>query len=161
MNKKHIVIFILLSVSQLLASTVKMSTAHLNFKDGDGSLVFTFFLDDFQEHLSLKYNKEIKLNAEGEFAEILNSYVNEKFVLEINGKPQQIKYEGLDFLEKNRVDVDFSFTYHGHVKQVMVENKLLFDAFENQSNLVYVSSEGNRRQILRFTKEDFKKSLEY
>lgn len=130
--------------------------------DGDGSVVFTFFLDDFNSHLSGKYATEVDLSSKEHHESVLNHYINENFKLEINGKIQEMKLVAVEFLDGNRVDVDFEFHYHGDIKTVNVHNALLFDAYEDQSNLVYVNPfKGRNKQILRFTPGNEEKLLEY
>lgn len=162
MNTKIFVAFVLLFVFSVQAHPVKMSTAHLNFMDGDGSVVFTFFQDDFKSHLSEKYLTEVDLESKEHHQNVLSHYINENFTLEINGKVQNMKLVAVEFLDDNRVDVDFEFHYHGHIKTVSVHNALLFDAYDEQSNLVYVNPfDGRNKQILRFTSEEPVKILEY
>lgn len=162
MNTKIIFALFTLVILSVQAHPVKMSTAHLNFMDGDGSVVFTFFQDDFKSHLSEKYVTEVDLHSEEHHENVLSHYINENFTLEINGKLQNMKLVAVEFLDDNRVDVDFEFHYHGAIKTVSVHNALLFDAYEEQSNLVYVNPfNGRNKQILRFTSEDSVKVLEY
>lgn len=159
---KIFVVFVVLLVFNVQAHPVKMSTAHLSFMEGDGSVVFTFFLDDFKKHLSEKYLTDVDLHSTEHQESVLSHYINEKFALEINGKSHPIKLVAVEFLDENRVDVDFEFHYHGDIKTVNVHNALLFDAFEEQSNLVYVTPfKGKNKQILRFTPGDTEKLLEY
>ncbi|XOD68963.1 MAG: DUF6702 family protein [Flavobacteriales bacterium AspAUS03] len=82
-----------------------------------------------------------------QFERILKAYVEKKFNLRINGKPNTLRFVG------KRVDEKFTWleyesSVESTVSEVKVSNSLLIEQHSNQRNIINFSIRGTRKTVI-------------
>ena len=140
----------LLAVIVLLVSSFSkehkfyLSVSEVNFNEEKASfeIIGRYFIDDMQEVLQMRYDKELSLDPEQLSPNVdfyLERYFAQKFDLRLNAQKQSLNYVGKTFkgdqivilLQSEAID-DLSG------KPLEIENKVLMELFEEQKNLVHL-----------------------
>ena len=105
------------------------------------------FYDDLETALKDGYDGKIDLINPADkpaIDSLLDSYFRSHFGLAVNGKPVSLHYVGYEIDE----DVAWCFleaTGVADVGQLQLTNRLLFDHFPKQSNIMHVTAYGKRK----------------
>lgn len=118
-------------------------------------LAFKIFADDFESAVNKQNKVVLRLGSDRELqgaANLLFDYIKQHFTLSINGKPVSMRFVGKE-LEGEAVWVyaeAMSLQMLGTkgTKTLTMHNTLLFDLYDDQSNLVNVSVGQQRKSAL-------------
>lgn len=113
-------------------------------------IISQIFIDDFEELLRKRYDEDITLAPDNK-PEIINDYVNrylsDKLKISINGNPVDFIFIGKEYKD------DISYCYLeienvSNIKSIEVVNKVLFDIFPEQQNIVRLKLLGKNKSFL-------------
>lgn len=114
------------------------------------------FIDDFEKLLRERYDENITLATKDE-PEKVNDYINRYFLdklkVSINGKNTYFKYLGKEYKD------DIAYCYFEienitEVKSIKVTNRILFDVFEEQQNIVRLKLNNKNKSYLLIPSKD-------
>lgn len=120
------------------------------------------FVDDLNDALGKKYNKNLNLGTEKESAEelvLLKKYMSEKFSLKVNGE-----LKSMQFLSKE-LDGDVMVCYWSikevsKIKSIEVYNAVLIDWNSEQQNITHFTVNKIKNSFL-FTNSSTREVLKY
>lgn len=118
-----------------------------NSKDQTLEISVKLFADDFEKALSKSNQVTVDLvNAKdpAKANKMVAAYLQQHLVLKVNGKPVQFDFVGY---EKEREAV-WSFVQVNNIATVSkleINNSLLYDAYEQQINIMHVTVNGERK----------------
>lgn len=129
---------------------IHISTVEINHNAADKSLEITckIFWDDFESILTKKNNnKRVDLTNEKNLQEnnkLVAAYINSHLTITVDGKPLTLSFVGF---EKEDVVV-YSYLEVPNItslKNVSINDNLMHDMFDDQTNIVHVIFNGNRK----------------
>ena len=129
---------------------IHISTVEINHNAADKSLEITckIFWDDFESILTKKNNnKRVDLTNEKNLPEnnkLVAAYINSHLTITVDGKPLTLSFVGF---EKEDVVV-YSYLEVPNIsslKNVAINANLMHDMFDDQTNIVHVIFNGNRK----------------
>ena len=113
-------------------------------------IITEIFTDDIQQALSERNLRDVHLDSKKQTQEdilLLQHYVFKKLTIFVNGTKQGYDYIGLQY-DLDRVKLYLEITNVSSFEQVEIENKILFDAFEDQQNIIHVTTPESRRSLV-------------
>jgi hypothetical protein len=149
------VLFLIIIVPILTAATVHkfyVTTTRVEYIPQEHSLqiITEIFTDDIEETLTKRTLKEVYLDSEKETNEdlkLLQEYVFNKFVVFVNGIKVNYNYIGLQY-DIDRVKLYLEITKVSSLATLEIENTILFDAFEDQQNIIHIKTPDLRRSLV-------------
>lgn len=105
------------------------------------------FFDDFEKALEKKYKKKVNILKPADKKEVdglVAAYLTDHLKLTANGKLLELKYQGYE-IEEDAAWCYFETAKVSAVKQLGVDNDILFDQHTSQSNMVHVIINGKRK----------------
>ncbi len=119
-----------------------VSVCEINHDEKTNALQIThrIFLDDLEEGLNTFYNENLDLLNPKDLDKInrlVADYLSKRFNISVNGKKREVEYLG------NEMGKDVMLCYMEITKvkkfnTIEIENKVLFEAFDDQSNIIHV-----------------------
>ncbi|MCB0374307.1 MAG: hypothetical protein KDD04_00135 [Sinomicrobium sp.] len=161
--KKYILIFIIVLPLPAFVAVHKfyLSVTQIEYAGNEQSLqiISRIFIDDLEKILEERYGINPELATKNEMKnsdDFIKKYLSYHFKLSINGKNRPFTYIGREYendivkcyMEVDAVDISA-------VKDITVENTILFDAFEEQKNIVHFKI-NNKRKSFVLSKENDK-----
>jgi hypothetical protein len=118
-------------------------------------LAFKIFADDFESAVNKQNNVMLRLGSERELpnaANLLYEYIKRHFSMSLNGKPVASRLVGKE-IEGEAVWVyvevpSMQALGTKGTKNLTLQNTLLFDVYDDQSNLVNMSLSGQRKSAI-------------
>ncbi len=143
-------VFLSLAISQAFAHPVHVSLLNIELsEDGKWQLVVKLFMDDFENILNQKYACEIKINPNTNFDKLKTYgtlYVKEHMGFKVNNNPLELDYQFKKFKTNHEavwlyfeVDTGIKIT-----KGLEIENSLMCDQFDDQTNLLILDFKGKQ-----------------
>ena len=129
---------------------IHISTVEINHNAADKSLEITckIFWDDFESILTKKNNnKRVDLTNEKNVVDnnkLVAAYISSHLNITVDGKPLTLNFVGF---EKEDVVV-YSYlevTNISTLKNISINDNLMHDMFDDQTNIVHVIFNGNRK----------------
>ncbi|WP_136479981.1 DUF6702 family protein [Cognatitamlana onchidii] len=119
-------------------------------------IISRIFIDDFEKLLQERYDENIILagKTEQKIVELyIERYLKEKLKIKINETPVELNYIGKEY------DVDVVKCYLEiinikDVKSFEVSNKVLFDVFSDQQNIVKTKINSKEKSFILYPKKD-------
>lgn len=101
-------------------------------------IISRIFIDDLENALRKRYDQQLTFTTKNESEEVqeyLTRYLNDKIAIKINGQIVSFKFIGREY------DNDIVYCYIEindikEIKSFQISNKVLFDSFEDQQNIV-------------------------
>ena len=126
-----------------------VSVVEINHNAADKTLEISckIFTDDFEKVLAKNYQTRVDLiNPADKKAmdSVVKKYIFSHFSVSVDGKPGNLVYVGFE----RDAEAVFSYVQIDNVpsvKKVDVTNKLMYDMFDDQVNIVHVIVNGNRK----------------
>ena len=121
---------------------------------------YKFFTDDFENTLEKKFNTSLDIYADKDkvsFDKFIPAYINNSFVLTINGHRVSLNYIGYE-IEKESVYCYFEVKNITSVKTIDINNRLLYDFINDQINIMHIIING-KRQSMKLSYPDTKTAL--
>ena len=161
---KLAVVLLVLSVcvANLCAHPIKMTTAKLVvFENKQAELTINFFLDDLEKQLIIESkNPTFKVQSSADARKRINDYILGRFSVLENGKRIGFIISDISYPEGNICQVKYRSSRNCDNKLSVIEisNRLLFEASEEQVNILHLETSGGK-QIISFNYVDFDKKI--
>jgi len=119
-----------------------VSICEINYDEKTHALQIThrIFLDDLEEGLNASYKESLDLLNPKDLNKINNlveDYLSSRFTVIVNGKVKKIDYLGNE-MGKDVMWCYMEITKVKKVDTIEIEDKILFEAFDDQSNIIHV-----------------------
>ena len=121
---------------------------YFNSKEKSWEISVKLFQDDLETTLSAFTNRPIKISNEKEADKIIESYLRKHFGVQVN-KTLQTPYRYLGFEQQNdAIWVYLEMPTEQDLSGVYLENSLLLDVFDDQTNLVQLAFREKKKSYL-------------
>jgi len=143
-------IFTLTSFSTNHKFYVSVTEIEHNEKNQSLQVISRVFTDDLESLLKKRYDPRVRLGKKVETpgANIfIQEYLQQRFTVEIDGKPLKIKFLGKEYEN----DMTLFYIEIPEVKKfskIHIKNTVLLDMFEEQKNLVHVQYQGKTKSLI-------------
>jgi hypothetical protein len=126
-----------------------LSSMDLNYNSRGGTIEITcrLFTDDLENALSKAYKVSTDLSSPARHKamdELLKKYMTLHLQLKANGKRLNLNYLGFE-KDKEAVLVFIESSPVKSLKKVEIKNSLLYDLFEDQTNIMHMHYNGKRK----------------
>jgi hypothetical protein len=121
-----------------------------NEKSESLQIISRVFIDDLEDLLQTRYDKNIKLGKGNETAmvpDLLKKYLNEKIEVQLDGKLVEVNFLGKEY-EDDMLLLYLEIPKVKSFKKITVKNALLTDMFNEQKNLVHVTYKGSTKSLI-------------
>jgi hypothetical protein len=157
-----LVSFLLFSSFSLKDHETYLSVTEIEYKPEQQSLqiISRVFIDDMENVLSKRYQEEVSLSYKKDLKthkNLLQKYFSKKLVVNIEGKPVELKLLGSKF-DADQIVIFLEGLDIKTFKKVKVENLLLTDLFDDQKNIVHVK-EGDKIESMLLVKDKSSKTV--
>ena len=113
-------------------------------------IISKIFVEDLEQVLQERYSSRVQLDPKKETdldQSYLLNYISQKLKFKINEKEAQLIYIGKEY------DIDILNTYFeiedvDSLESIRIENKILIDLFPEQQNIIHLSNEKNKRNLI-------------
>lgn len=136
---------------------VRLSVATLETDAGALYVEVRFFWDDLQISIMERTsNMEFELAETPEVDRTVEQYINDMLTLEIDGEPLQGRVTARGIQDAPRADevmwwYRLEYPLSGAPERVYVKNRLLFNMFEDQRNILHVTTRSGRERAYYFS----------
>ncbi len=145
-----IFVFTIMSFSAAHKFYVSVTEIEYNEKAESLQIISRVFIDDMEDLLQTRYDKNIRLGKNNESTSVpkyLNKYLNEKIEVKIDGKLTEIKYLGKEY-EDDMLLLYLEVPKVSYFKKIEIKNAILTDMFSEQKNLVHVNYKGSTKSLI-------------
>lgn len=156
MNKIIHTLLLLLLSSSLWAHPIKMSTGRMevNTKENTISIVMNFFIDDFESALRVFYPQPPFDfdNPSDVMTFSINDYVRKNLIIKADKSKVDYKLVSLKNSKENVCQATFKGNNEklDSCQSISIQNSLLFDTYERQSNILHLKIDSQDTKILEF-----------
>ena len=163
--KRIIIVLILLPLFAFTAMhKFYVSVSQINYIQDKQSvqIISRIFIDDMEHVLRERYDESITLTGDNETKKVntyINNYLKERFVIKINGESHPVVFIGKEY----DGDIMCCYLEVEHVNSIQtfeVSNKVLFDFFEDQQNIVKTKIYDNQKNLI-LTKQNASAMLKF
>ena len=138
---KAIYLFFLLGSSVVHPLHVSVSEINYNGRNKSLEITLKVFIDDFENALSKRFDKEVKFgdNAEEKtFHPEIVKYINEQLNIKVSGEDAELEFLGK---ETDLEAVWLYFEAHNiePFQEIAFRNTLFFELFDDQTNLIHLA----------------------
>jgi hypothetical protein len=150
-----------------LAHPIKLTTGKLRYIPSSGNLELTenFFLDDFESALKKQYRMSaLDISNNKTLAKkLIQDYTSSKLNIHVNDKECSFILKDLAVIEDNVLQVKYSMSQKitGKIERIDVLNQLLFEAYDDQVNILHVDIPDKEKVILRFMPFEYRKRITF
>ncbi|WP_298536152.1 DUF6702 family protein [uncultured Algibacter sp.] len=135
-----------------------ISVTQINYIESKQSVQITsrIFIDDFEKLLRERYDETIVLAGKDEpkTADLyIERYLKEKLRIKINNEVARPVYIGKEF-DADIVKCYLEIENIKHIKTFEISNKVLFDVFEDQQNIVKTKINAKQNSFILFPQKD-------
>ena len=113
-------------------------------------IISRVFIDDFEDVINKRYNKDFKLipNLEVEEVEFyIEKYIRDKFILETKSRILDYTYLGKKY-EDDMIYLYLEVEHISPFKSLTIENLILTDLFEEQKNMIHYTSGSFKKSFI-------------
>ncbi len=113
-------------------------------------IISKMFVEDLEVILQERYDPSVVLDPKKETEIDLNylrKYVFQKFKIKINDKQVQLNYIGKEY-DIDIVNMYFEIENISVLKSIEIENKILFDKFPEQQNIIHLITPESRKNLI-------------
>ena len=154
MKKRLTIVLVLVASLGLMAMAHKFYVAifQINYAQEKKMLQVTtrIFVDDLELALEKKHKRKFHLGQASQTAEesaLMQKYLTDRFVVQLNGKPQALEYLSNE-LENNVLVCYFRVRGVDKVSSLKVTSKVLFDYVTEQQNIIQTNINGKKSSLL-------------
>jgi hypothetical protein len=122
----------------------------LNEFAGNFEVTLKIFTDDFERTLNEEKSEDIILKSgvlESDISYAIESYVRENFKIWVDDRPITWRFVGAE-IENDLSYVYFEFVQMENFKELKIENSILFDQLEQQSNVIDIEYKGRQQKMI-------------
>ena len=129
-----------------------VSTSLFNFTDTNSlQITIRLFKDDFKDALKKKYSINRVLTdqvlIDSTFHSNINNYFNSFLTVSFDGIKNKLNFLGLE--NKNEMFVFYlEIENLPNFNNLSIDNKLLFDIYSEQKNIIHVKKNGNKKSFI-------------
>ncbi len=141
----------LLPESGLHPLHVSLTNIEYNKKEKSFEMACKIFTDDFEEILKRKYDVSMKFGQDDEHKNSKKyclDYINENFFIKFDG----LKQEDIKYLKKEQnfeaIWLFFSFIPPENFKSVEISDRIMFDMFNDQKNMVIFNCSDKQKAFM-------------
>lgn len=150
--KKFVLLLLLplLSFTALHKFYVSSTDIEYNEKNRSLQIISHVFVDDLEDLLKARYNKELYLVQGKEHPqadEYVEKYFQTKLKIRVNGKERKLNYIGKEY-DKDQLLVYIEVEDVEPIKTASVENSILTDLFPEQKNVIKFENKGEIKSLL-------------
>lgn len=143
-------LILLFHSAALLFHPVHVSIMNFDYssKEKIAEVSVKVFPDDFELAFNHNYNIHLNLGSKEvnpEWQKYLNLYFDKVFSVRVNNKTKVSAAFKSYEIKEDGIMLYFTIPLKGKVKSLQIENTLLLDTFENQTNLVILSIDGKEK----------------
>lgn len=146
-----VLIFFPLLISATLHKVYVSSTEIEYVKEKQSlQIIVKIFIDDIEQDLQARYSPDIRLDSKKETkqdVENLKKYVLQKLKISANGNPVTLQYIGKEY-DIDIVNMYFEVDNISELKSIEIENKILFDMFPKQHNIIHFKKSKDRQNLI-------------
>lgn len=135
-----------------------VSVTKIEYAEKEQSLqiISQIFIDDFETLLRKRYNEKITLDDNNELEDVeiyMQRYLEDKLKISVNGNPVKFNFIGKEYKD------DITYCYLeieniSDIKSISITNKILFDAFSEQQNIVRLKLLNKNKSFLLIPEND-------
>ena len=128
---------------------VSITSVDYNEKAQSMEVSCRIFYDDLEDALRAGSNRQVDLvnpTDKQTIDSVLADYLLRHFRLSVDGKPVNLQYLGYEIED----DVAWCFLEAGNireVKNITIDNRILFGQFPKQSNIMHITANGQRKSV--------------
>lgn len=168
MLKPLLLVFIFYFTSILHPIHVAVSEVMYNSRSKALEITHKIFIDDLEKHIESENaaagkNISLKLNTSKENPEankFIKDYIEKHFWVKVNKKPLgQIAFIGKEY-ETDAVWIYVEIQDVKSVKEIEITDNILFSYYEDQDNLVHITT-GEGRRSLRFNPHNSTQTVQF
>ena len=152
--------FLRISLLLIVLSTTLSFTAHkfyvsitkIEYAEDKAALqiITKLFIDDIEDVLQARYDKSLIMGGKSEPEAVrtyLEQYVMQKLEIEVNGTPVKLQYLGHEY-DNDVVKTFIEVKGVTELNSISVQNKMLFELFEEQQNIVHIKRYKKRKSLV-------------
>lgn len=123
---------------------------------GELQLISRIFIDDLEKLLRERYDDSITLAGENESEMVdgyLEKYLKQKIEVKINGEVKILEFLGKEYED----DIAICYLEIPEIESIgsiQISNKVLFDIFEEQKNIIRMKINGKRKSFILIPEND-------
>jgi hypothetical protein len=156
--KSLFVLAILTSLAFVSAHKYYVSITKIEYvKEKQSVQIITrVFIDDFEKLLKERFDSKITLNVntnEEQIEAYIETYLLSRFKISINGAEPVMRFIGKEY-DEDVVQCYLEIENVENIKTFEVENKVLFDAFSDQKNIVRTNINGKHKSFILIPEND-------
>ena len=146
----------LLSSSEKHEYYVSVTTIEYAEEQKSIQIISQIFINDFEKLLRQRYDESITLDTPEEdkmVNDYMNKYLENKLKIIVNGKPANFTFIGKEYKD----DITYCYLEIEKVRKIKsleVTNKILFDVFSEQQNIVRIKMLGKNKSFLLLPDND-------
>ena len=160
MSKVKILLFVmalpLLSFTTLHKYYVSLTEIDFVKEEKSVQIISRIFVDDFETVLRNRYDEGLTLLVENEEEEIdyyIERYLQDRFKVFINGNSNEFNFIGKEY-EDDIMLCYLEIQNIEEISSIQVENRLLFDQFPDQKNIVRFKINSVNKSFLLIKEND-------
>lgn len=121
---------------------VSVTNMDIDPESGQINVTIKLFSDDLEELIYRKYDVQLHITSQvdpGDDIDALNRYIAETLHCTINGNdPASLEFIA-SRLNEEATWLSYKYNYKGRIRNMKVNNSLMLEKFEDQTNLLIVS----------------------
>lgn len=124
-----------------------VSIAQVDYADQELQCTLRLFTDDLEQRIGKDLGLKLALGTPEESPqadEAISAYIEEQFRIEMDDSPLEFKYLGKE-VDYEMVYLHFYFPCPKVPQRLNISNRVFFDSFDDQSNIVNVRIDGMLR----------------
>ena len=113
-------------------------------------IISKIFIEDLEQVLQERYSSLVVLNPKKETEADINylkKYVSQKLKISINNKAVELIYIGKEY-DIDMVNMYFEIKNISELISIEIKNKILFDMFPEQQNIIHIITPDANRNII-------------
>lgn len=142
--------FMLMSFSVAHKFYVSVTEIEYNEKSESLQIISRVFIDDMEDLLQTRYDKNIRLGDTNESSSVpnyLKKYLNEKIQVRIDGRLTEVNYLGKEYAD-DLLLLYLEIPKVASFKKIEIKNAILTDMFSEQKNLVHINYKGSTKSLI-------------
>lgn len=129
---------------------VSVSTVEYSEKAMSLQMITRFFIDDFEDVLAARTDRDIKLGESSELKAlqpVITRYLEKKLIVKTDGKNKKINYLGAEY-EGDQIVLYTEIPVEQPPQEIEMSFTAFLELFEDQKNLVHCKINGQRKTLL-------------
>jgi hypothetical protein len=140
---------------------IHLSTTEIEWTEDDIHLSIRIFKDDLLNALMKKYRLKDVPETVDETKRLIESYLIEKMIIHQEGRQIAIHLEALEpGLDAFGCEFNIDLTQIDPSNLITIQNKILFELFDDQTNIVQISH-GKKKKVLTFDRKNDLKEVKF